>query len=227
MMNEPSSPQRLSTASRALLVGLLLGGVIAAAGLGLALQGVARDSLIMPALFLVWLIGLFFRSVPGWVWWAWFLVIALVFAARNLRTHLKPEPTAPQPRGPAQGAIHAWAGRLQAAEHGGYFRWRLAHDLAELSLQLLSYRQRGDLSRAERSEAIELLAAPPQVAAYLRMGLAAPPWQAQDLRARLARLWRRDNEEDAPLLLDPATVVQFLEGQLEREHDDQHSASGG
>lgn len=224
MTHKPSTPSRHLIAGRAWIVGLLFGGLLVSAGLGLALQGVARDSLIMPVLFLAWLLGLFFRSVPGWVWWAWFLVLALVFAARSLRTHMKREPTEPLPRGPAQGAIQVWAGRLRAAEHGGYFRWRLAHDLAELSLQLLSYRKRGDLSRGERSEAIELLAAPPPIAAYLRMGLAAPPWQAQDLRARLARLWQHETE-DAPLLLDPTTVVQFLEGQLEREHDDQHSAS--
>ncbi|MGC8779264.1 MAG: hypothetical protein ACP5UQ_00175 [Anaerolineae bacterium] len=223
-MNDFSSPQRLSTTRRLLLVGLLLGGIAVAAVLGLALQGIARDALIMPALFLAWLIGLFFRSVPGWVWWAWFLIIALVFAARSLRTYVKPMPAAPPPRGPAQGAICVWADRLHAGEHGGYFRWRLARDLAELSLQLLAYHERGDLGRGDRGEAIERLAAPPAIAAYLRMGLAAPPWQPQDLRSRLARLWQR-NAEDAPLQLDPAAVVKFLEEQLERKHDDQHPAS--
>lgn len=223
-MNDFPSSQRLSVLQRVLLVGLLIGGVVAAGALGLALQGIARDSLIMPALFLAWLIGLFFRSVPGWVWWAWFLIIALVFAARSLRTYIKPLPAEPPPRGPAQGAIHAWTSRLQAAEHGGYFRWRLAHDLAELSLQLLSYYERGDLGHGDRSAAIERLAAPPYIAAYLRTGLAAPPWQPQDLRSRLERLWRRD-AEDAPLQLDPALVVEFLTEHLEREHDDQHPAS--
>ncbi|MCX7669218.1 MAG: hypothetical protein N2439_04020, partial [Anaerolineae bacterium] len=169
---------------------------------------------------------LFFRSVPGWVWWAWFLIMALVFAARSLRTQIRPAPPPPAARGPAQGAIHLWTGRLQAAEHGGYFRWRPAHDLAELSLQLLSYHERGDLSHGDRSAAIERLAAPPPIAAYLRMGLAPPPWRAQDLRSRLERLWRH-TEEDAPLKLDPATVVQFLQEQLESKHDDQHPASRG
>ncbi len=225
-MNDFSSFQRLSTVQRVLLVGLLLGGLAAAVTLGLVLQGIARASLVMPIMFLAWLIGLFFRSVPGWVWWAWFLIIALVFAARSLRTYIKPMPAELPPRGPAQGAIRAWAGRLQAAEHGGYFRWRLAHDLAELSLQLWSYHERSDVSRGNRGAAIERLAAPPHIAAYLRMGLAAPPWQAQDLRSRLERLWRHD-EEDAPLKLDPTTVVQFLEEQLwESKHDDQHPASG-
>ncbi|MDQ1301252.1 MAG: hypothetical protein QG637_1173, partial [Chloroflexota bacterium] len=109
--------------------------------------------------------------------------------------------------------------RIQSGDQGEYFRWRLARDLAELGLQLLAYRDREDLSRRDRSQYIEALNAPPDVAAYLRTGLVAPPWQPQDLRSRLRRLWQ-PTKKDSPLEIEPAVVAQFFEGQLEKEHDD-------
>jgi len=63
------------------------------------------------------------------------------------------------------------------------------------------------------------LGAPPEIQAYFHMGLTAPPWQPQDVRARLARL-RRPTQQDSPLEIEPAVIAQFLEGQLEKEHDD-------
>jgi hypothetical protein len=197
----------------------LLGGLILVVFLGLALQGVARTSLIMPMLYLAWLADLVFRSVPGWLWWAWFIVIALVITTRSLRTRPGGEPAPRQNHRPTDGAIRIWMARLQMNAQGDYFRWRLARELAELALQFLAYRDREDLTRRDRSQYIELLNAPSDIQAYLRTGLVAPPWQPQDIRARLTRWWRPAHH-DSPLQLDPAVIAQFLEGQLEKEHDD-------
>lgn len=183
------------------------------------MQGVARASFVMPLLYAAWLADLFFRSVPGWLWWAWFLVIALVLAARSLRTRAGADLVERGDRRLTEGVIHGWIARIQSAGQGDYFRWRLARDLAELGLQFLAYRDRGDLGQRDRSQYVELLNAPPEIQAYLRTGLTAPPWQPQDLRSRLARLWR-PTTKDSPLEIEPAVIAQFLEGQLETEHDD-------
>jgi hypothetical protein len=204
---------------RAFIIALLLAGLALAAILGLLLQGVTRDSFVMPLLYAAWVADLVFRSVPGWLWWAWFLVIALVFATRSLRTRVAADAVERGDRRRTEGIIYAWIARIQSGDQGDYFRWRLARDLAELALQFLAFRERGDLGQRDRSQYVELLNAPPEIQAYLRTGLTAPPWQPQDVRARLARLWR-PARRDSPLEIEPAVIAQFLEGQLEKEHDD-------
>jgi len=212
---QPSAPPP----RRAYIAAFLLAGLILVVILGLLLQGVTRASFVMPLLYMAWLADLFFRSVPGWLWWAWFLVIAIIFAARSLRARAGADLTERGDRRLTEGAIHTWVARIQSSRHGDYFRWRLARDLAELALQFLAYRDRGDLGPRDRSQYVALLGAPPEIQAYFHMGLTAPPWQPQDVRARLARL-RRPTRQDSPLEIEPAVIAQFLEGQLEKEHDD-------
>lgn len=204
---------------RGYLIALFAAGLLSAIALGLALQGLTRASIVMPLLYLAWLADLVFRSVPGWLWWGWFLIIALVIAGRSLRTRPRPEPIEREDRRLTAGAIRGWMARLESGDQGAYFRWRLARDLAEMALQFLAYRERGGLEPRERSQAIALLDAPADIVAYLQAGLAAPPWQPHDLRSRLARLWHPIHR-DSPLEVEPATIARFLEGQLEKEHDD-------
>lgn len=220
-VSAPESRNAPPPLPRAFIIALLLAGLVLAAILGLLLQGVTRDSFVMPLLYAAWVADLVFRSVPGWLWWAWFLVIALVFAVRSLRMRVAADAVERGDRRRTEGVIHAWIARIQSGDQGDYFRWRLARDLAELGLQFLAYRDRGDLGQRDRSQYVELLNAPPEIQAYLRMGLTAPPWQPQDVRSRLARLWRPITKtKDSPLEIEPAVVAQFLEGQLESEHDD-------
>lgn len=225
-MNDPTrakvaSPEQPSARpiSQTYVIAFLILGLVLAVILGLLLQGVTRNSFVMPLLYAAWLADLVFRSVPGWLWWAWFLIIALVFAARSLRGRAGADALERPERRLTEGVIRAWIARIQSGDQGEYFRWRLARDLAELGLQFLAFRDRGDLGQRDRSQYVEALNAPPEIQAYLRMGLTAPPWQPQDVRSKLARLWR-PTKQDSPLEIEPAVIAQFLEGQLEKEHDD-------
>jgi hypothetical protein len=201
------------------LILLLLLGLALAILLGLALQGFARSAIVVPLLYLAWMADMIFRSVPGWLWWAWFLVVITIIALRSLRGRVRGPGPRRVARPPVDGPARAWANRVRAAGQGEYFRWRLAHDLAELALQYTAYRAHRGLGKYDRGEYIETLNAPPEVLAYFQAGLKAPPWQPVDRFSRVTRFWRpiRDN---TPLALDPAKAVQFLEGKLERESDE-------
>ena len=201
------------------LILLLFVGLALAILLGLALQGVARQAIVMPILYLAWITELIFRSIPGWMWWAWFLIIVSVIALRSLRGRTRNVGPRRALRPPVDGPARTWAIRVRTAEQGEYFRWRLAHDLAELALQYTAYRDHRGLAKYDRGEYIETLNAPPDVLAYLQAGLKAPPWQPLDRLSRVTRFWR-PIKDDSPLALNPAKAVQFLEGQLERESDD-------
>ena len=204
---------------RTYLILLLLLGLALAILLGLALQGVARQVIVLPILYLAWLAELIFRSIPGWLWWAWFLIIVAVIALRSLRGRARNAGPRRTQRLPVDGPARAWAIRVHTAKQGEYFRWRLAHDLAELALQYTAYRDHRGLAKYDRGEYIQTLNAPPDVLAYLQAGLKAPPWQPLNRLSRVTRFWR-PIKDDSPLALDPAKAVQFLEGKLERESDD-------
>jgi hypothetical protein len=143
----------------------------------------------------------------------------LVIALRSLRGRARNAGPRRALRPPINGPARTWAIRVHTAKQGEYFRWRLAHDLAELALQYTAYRDHRGLAKYDRSEYIETLNMPPDVAAYLQAGLKPPPWQPLDRLSRVTRFWR-PTKDDSPLALDPAKAVQFLEGQLERESDD-------
>ena len=204
---------------RTYLILLLILGLALAILLGLALQGVARQAIVMPILYLAWIAELIFRSIPGWLWWAWFLIIVAVIALRSLRVRTRNAGPRRALRPQVDGPARTWAIRVHTARQGEYFRWRLAHDLAELALQYTAYRDHRGLAKYDRGEYIGTLNAPPDVLSYLQAGLKAPPWQPIDRLSRVTRFWR-PIKDDSPLALDPAKAVQFLEGQLERESDD-------
>jgi len=204
---------------RTYLILLLILGLALAILLGLALQGIARQAIVMPILYLAWMAELIFRSIPGWLWWAWFLIIVAVIALRSLRVRTRDAGPRRALRPQVDGPARTWAIRVHTARQGEYFRWRLAHDLAELALQYTAYRDHRGLAKYDRGEYIGTLNAPPDVLAYLQAGLKAPPWQPVDRLSRVTRFWR-PIKDDSPLALDPAKAVQFLEGQVERESDD-------
>jgi hypothetical protein len=205
------------------LAGLVLLGLMLVLLLGVTLQSVTRASIVMPILYLVWLADLIFRSIPGWLLWAWFLIVALIIAAGSLRVRSKAEAPGRGRRPPAEGPTQVWITRVQAANQGEYFRWRVARELAELGLHFAAYRNQGSLSPRDRSQTIETLNAPPAIQAYLQMGLVAPLWQPARVWTKLTRLWRPQDRESA-VEIEPEAVAGFLEKQLERENDDQHSA---
>ncbi len=205
--------------SRYLLLLIPLGIALALA-LGLALQGIARNTVVMPLLYIAWMLQLVFNSIPGWLWWAWFLIIAMVMAIRSLKGRSERTAGPSAGRLPAQGPVRGWAVALRAAAQGGsYFQWHLAHDLAELALQFTAYQDHRGAEQLERVEYLESLKAPPDVFAYLSAGLQPPPWQPVKVADRITRLWRQTREH-TPLDLNPQQAIAFLEGQTERENDD-------
>ncbi len=189
---------------RTTLILLLILGLVLAGGLGLALRSFVGSYILLPILFVAWLARLVINSVPGWAWWAWFVIIAVVVVWRSLRVRLRDTADPVESPPVAVGPVHAWAERLRGAHsRNAYFRWILARDLAGISTELA---------------ALNALNAPPEIAAYLRVGLAAPPWGPAKPLEKITRLWR-PVQETTPLDLDPQVAVAFLEGQMEKKHD--------
>ncbi len=97
---------------RTTLILLVVLGLVLAAALGLALREFVGDTILMPILFIAWLAQLVFNSLPGWFWWAWFVIIAIIIAQRSLRVRPRDTERLHESRAPVTGPVQAWAERL-------------------------------------------------------------------------------------------------------------------
>ena len=193
------------------LVGLalLLVGLLA-----LLLSGVVREVVVIPLLYLLWLMRVLIDSLPQAILWAGFLALAVLVAWKSM-----PGPPAAQPlpeAAPAsRTAVATWASLFERAANDASTRWLLAQRLGQLAVELLASQDERAAQGAWqylRDESSDIL---PEVRAYLQAGTqsyrSAPP--------RWRRWWPWDARLEPwgdPLDLDPEEVVHYLEERLNR-----------
>jgi hypothetical protein len=185
-----------------------------------------RDVIAVPLLYLAWAVGLVWRSVPEALILLSFVLVALLVARRSLRRRgaLQRQRTSP-----AQfpGRVEQWAQLVGAAEGGDdYARWRLAHRLANLTLDALAQRQRQSPVQLRRQMERGALALPGDLQAYLMVGLVNYNPLGRPQRRLVARVIgsvRKQASAD-PLAFAPAQAIALLEdvlgGTWERRDDD-------
>jgi hypothetical protein len=200
---------------RLLILGLIL---LMAAPLVLVLRNFAREAIVVPFLYVLWLGRLLFRSIPQPLLWSLFLALALSVAARSLGGRERPARGMREVQAESPGRVRVWARRIQLAARGDYSRWRLAHDLRKLTLDVLAHRERLTPEQFKRRLGTGEVHAPPAVQAYLRAGLMPMPSGPIGLFSRL-RQQLRSRAQTSPLDPDLESAVQFLESQLEVPHD--------
>jgi hypothetical protein len=103
---------------------------------------------------------------------------------------------------------------IQRASQGEYFKWNLAHNVGEIALEVLAYREHATVEQVRQRLREGRLDLPPEVRAYLMAGQAPRFTRSNGLLRRFRHRWLRP----APSFsLDPALLelVQLLEEQLE------------
>jgi hypothetical protein len=184
---------------------LLLAGLLA-----LIFTGIVQDVLVVPLLYLLWLMRVLIESIPQIAIWAGFLAIVAIVAWKSLpmaRQVPAPRARAPGPLSP----VETWAEMFERAERDHYARWLLAQRLGQLALERLVHQDQRPVSHPWHYLQDESLGMPPAIQAYLRAGMRMyqPP-------RRMRRLWPPGAQEAAgdPLDLDPEVAVRFLENRL-------------
>lgn len=200
---------------RLLLLGLIL---LLAAPLMLVLRDFAREAIVVPLLYVLWLGRLLFQSIPQPLLWSLFLTLVLFVAVRSLGKRERPARGTRETEAESPGRVRVWARRVQLAARGDYSRWRLAHYLRKLILDVLAHRERLTPEQLKRRLGTGEVGAPPAVQAYLRAGLMPMPSGPLGLLSRL-RQQLRSRARISPLDADLESAVQFLENQLEVSHD--------
>jgi len=184
----------------------------------LLLRDFAREVLLVQAYRIIWTVRILFDTLPQVPLWFFFLLIVAAIAARSVVKRHEPEPPPSENVAEREGQTPVLARWLDRAAKGEYFRWSLERHVADLSLEVMAYRQRiaPEEMRQQLREGSQ--DAPPEIQAYLQ----TRNKPAYSLPARPLSRFRNDpasNERSRPP--DPAleAVVQFLEDQMEVHRD--------
>lgn len=197
------------------VVGLIL---LLAIPLVLLFRDFTREVLMVEILYIVWRLRILFESLPQIPLWTLFLIVVLFIAFRSLIKRQQPSPASREAKVERQGPVYALSRGIERSATGAYFKWRLARRLRTLVVEVSAYQHRISSEQTKQSLDEGTLEAPPEVQAYLQTGLTPIYTLSAGL---LARLWQRlsPGAWDAAVDPDLEQVVQFLETQLEVQHD--------
>jgi hypothetical protein len=201
--------------NRLLLVGLVM---LLAAPLVLILRDVARDVVVVPLLRILWVGRILYDSIPQLPLWALFLVMAVLIALRSLIKSKEPRQQVMKVQADHPGQIRVLTRWIQRAAEGEYFRWGLTRHLEGLILEVLAHRERVTPEQVRQHLRTGRLEVPPEIGAFLQvrttLTFSRPTSLLSWLRHRL-RLSTGHSSFDPDL----ERIVQFLEDQLEVQHD--------
>ena len=188
---------------------LILVGVLIVAGiLAFPLRETIFDTVVIPAAFITWNLGLLYRSFSQGVWW-WVIIFLVFFMlAFSLATEPGFRPRMSIKSKPPQGAVEGLAISIQRAEKGIYFKWLVANRLGKLAYQILLHRESG----RPRSVFAPLLGTDweprKELQQYLETGL-------HGSFADFPNTGNLSRPRHTPLDLNVTEAVDFLESQVE------------
>ena len=164
--------------------------------------------IVGPVLYIAWFISIFVASMPQQVFWGIFILIALIFAAKSITREKTSRQQTQNPIANQRGPVATWSSLLERAEKQSFSRWRLAQSLRRLALDTLVPNDTLNHQHIEGQAENDKPTFPPEIEAYFE----APMPSAQ----RFSRLWQRPvSRNSSALNLDPETVVQYLENELD------------
>ena len=224
--------------SARILILLLTFGVLLVAALTLILRDWVRDVILTPILFLLWLGGLLIRSTPQWVFWAVFLVLALLILANSLAPgkRLDQNVERGEPGRPRRERVLFWAKQIHWRARRDFSPMGSAEPLRKLILEALAFQERLSIAEVEQRLESGELDVPPSVRMYLQRKLTPEPSSPVSLWGRLQHRWAdfrlrayalissltesRANTQPSPFESELESVAQFLEDRLGVTYDD-------
>jgi hypothetical protein len=177
--------------------------LLAASLLALVVDDLVQRALVAPLLHVFWFVALLFSSVPQVLYWAAFIIGALVIASLSVPRGkpIKPQNQA-SPSG-NRGSVASWAALLRVSRESGFSRRSMAQALRRLSRDLLFPDEHVSYHEFETRLEQASSALPPEIAAYFQAPIPE------------TRSWFRPGSRSHALDLDPEHVVAYLENRLD------------
>ena len=192
---------------------ILAGIVILAALIAFPLRGVIHDAVVVPAAFLLWYLGLLYRSLSQAIWWVVIVFIAFLILGYSLlpdSAGSRKDRSKPTPPG---GQVESLSRSIQRSEKGTYFKWLVANRLGKLAYQLLLLRSHGKPRSVFDPLTGEGWNPSAQLQQYLESGLRA---SFADFPNRRGTYFA--SPAKTPLDHDIEGAVEFLESQQDDSH---------
>jgi hypothetical protein len=199
--------------SRRLLI--VVGVLIVAGLLAFPLRETIYESVVIPVAFIIWNLGLLYRSFSQQIWWWGIVSIVLFMLVYSLVPQPQSRRRAEAKLKPSLGQVEALAEWLRRGGRGTYFKWLIANRLGKLGYQILLHRESG----RPRSVFAPLVGSDWEPAKdlqrYLEIGLHGSFVEFPNVK----RLF--GTPQKTPLDYDVAEAVDFLESKVEN-HESGH-----
>ena len=190
--------------------GAIAGALTAAGLLAFPLREAVNQLLVVPLAYLLWLLGLLYRSLDQ-IWW-WFAVAAILIIALiySLLPEFKPWYKEVPHFREERGRVELLATALKRTKKGIYFKWLVANRLGKLAYQILVQREHGKPRSVFAPLTGEGWNPEPEVQGYLEKGLHGSFAEFPN------SYWHMFiPPEKTPLDHDVREVVEFLETKIE------------
>lgn len=159
--------------------------------------------LLVPLYYLYWIGRRLLEAIPQAAVWAVFLFVALLLATGSLVRRPAAAKIPRRSTPPRQERIESWTKLLGQADQEIYYKWQLAQQMQELTLDALAHQERLPVQTLRQRLSRGQLDLPPDIEAYLQASLTSFSHFAGHKR------------QNSPLNLNPERVVQFLEEKLD------------
>ncbi|HKJ37751.1 MAG TPA: hypothetical protein VJ972_03170, partial [Anaerolineales bacterium] len=121
----------------------MIGIVVMAILLAFPLRDAVFRMIVIPLAYVIWVLGLVYRSVNQAIWWIVAMVLVLAVISRSLMPRLKVVERVRLKAKPVVGQVESLAGWIKKTERGVYFKWLIANRLGKIANQILANRSTG------------------------------------------------------------------------------------
>jgi hypothetical protein len=189
----------------------LLIPLLAAVILAFGLQGFIWKSIIVPLIYIAWVIIAFLRSIRQDAYWYMLVAVLAVIALISLLRHLRLENIKVMDHAPAKGPIKTLAANIRGVNGGPYFKWVVAHQLGRLARGILIQREGEDVIPKRKLKGRDW-EPPVEIQAYLESGLDRSFFETP-------RKGLFSRPSPTPLDVDMEQVIEYLESQMEMKSE--------
>jgi hypothetical protein len=198
--------------SRRRLVWAGAGILILSLILAFPLRDVLERMVIVPAAYALYVLDLFYKAMPQFIWWILAIIAVLVMFLMSLAPGDRYTPRQVLKSADGRGQVEELASSIRKTRDGIYFKWLVANRLGKLAYNMLLQRD-GARSRSVFSPLLGPDWDPsPKMREYLETGLHGS-FSDYPMKERT------QSPDMTPLDMEVEEAVEFLESQLEARRD--------
>ncbi len=195
---------------------ILASAVLVAMMLAFMLRDVVEQLVIVPIIYIWWLLRLYYSALPQFILWAILVVVVLFSAISSLIPEVRYRIAFKAAPKPSQGQIETLVGWLNKSQRGGiYYKWLIANRLGKNAREILAQRDGHAINKKFGRLDGRGWNPPQKIRDYLETGLNGS--FADFPRPSWLRGW--EARKPTPLDVDPGQVIDYLENELETSHD--------